>query len=230
MKFSELTPAEFIKRDNRFLAGVRLADGRVSTAYVPTTGRLTGVLKPGCRVWLEAAGEGQRKTPYTLVLSELENGNLCSVRAITANEVFAEALHIKQLDAFKVYDFVEGEVTIGHSRLDFRLANRSEVCWVEVKSVTYAEDGVGKFPDAPTARGAKHLDKLMQLAARGEQAGVVFIAQRPDVMSFTPLTAIDPHFADALHKASESGVAVHAYRCEVSVAQIHIAEAIPVIR
>ncbi len=229
MNLPELIPAEFIKRDNRFRAGVRLADGGLATAHVPTTGRLTGVLKPGCRVWLEPAGESRRKTPYSLVLSELETGSLCSVKATLANRLFEEALQHRALEAFKNYDRVEHEVPIGHSRLDFRLANREHVCWVEVKSVTYAEDGMGKFPDAPTARGSKHLEELGQLAALGEQACVVFVAQRPDVLSFTPFTDIDPLFTDTLRHVCAGGVAAHAYRCEVSIYQINIAEEIPVI-
>ena len=49
MKFGELVPATFIKKGNRFTAGVYLENGGATTAYVPTTGRLTGALRSGCR-------------------------------------------------------------------------------------------------------------------------------------------------------------------------------------
>jgi sugar fermentation stimulation protein A len=228
MKFGELVPATFVKRGNRFTAGVYLESGRVSTAFIPTTGRLTGALKSGCRVWLEPAENKERKTPYTLVLSELEGGGLCSVNATMANWLFREAMESQSLDVFP-YPTMAREVTFGHSRLDFRLSNEDENCWVEVKSVTYVENGVGMFPDAPTARGRKHLGELAKLASQGHRASVVFIAQREDARRFAPFERIDPEFAAALRRVHAVGVEVHAFRCNVSTEKVVIAEEIPII-
>lgn len=225
MDFSNLVPALFVKRGNRFTAGVRLASGGISTAFIPTTGRLTGVLIPGCRVWLEKAENPNRKTPYTLVLSELPGGGLCSTNAYLANVLFREAVEHGKLAAFP-YEMVENEVPLGHSRLDFRLSNPGETCWVEVKSVTYVETGVGMFPDAPTDRGRKHLGELEKLAAGGDRAYAVFIAQREDALTFTPYETVDPDFTDALRHAVKNGVEVHAYRCAVSTERIEIVEEI----
>lgn len=226
MQFSELIPAFFVKKGNRFTAGVRLEAGGVSTAFIPTTGRLTGVLTPGCKVWLEKAENPDRKTPYTLVLSELSGGGLCSTNAYLANVLFGEAVGKRSLTAFP-YETFENEVPIGHSRLDFRLSNAEEACWVEVKSVTYVENGVGLFPDAPTSRGRKHLGELEKLAENGDRACAVFVAQREDALTFAPYEAIDPEFAKALRHAVENGVEVHAYRCVVSPERVEIAEEIP---
>jgi sugar fermentation stimulation protein A len=227
MKFGELFPATFIKKGNRFTAGVYLESGGATTAYIPTTGRLTGALRPGCRVWLEAAENPDRKTPYTLVLSELADGGLCSVNAYMANWLFKEAMEQGALEAFP-YPSVETEVPYGRSRLDFRLSDGEAVCWVEVKSVTYAEDGVGRFPDAPTGRGRKHLGELEKLAAEGHRASAVFIAQREDAKKFAPFERIDPDFTAELRRVSEMGVEVHAFRCAVSTEEVVIAEEIEV--
>jgi sugar fermentation stimulation protein A len=227
MKFPELTPGVFIKRDNRFVAGVRLDDGKASSAFVPTTGRLTGVLRPGCRIWLEPASDPKRKTPFTLILAELENGGLCSINAIFANALFDEALQSGHLVAFP-YSQIEHEVSFGRSRLDFRLSNGPQACWVEVKSVTYVQDGLGMFPDAPTGRGRKHLGELAKLVDRGDKASVVFIAQRADAQRFEPFEAIDPEFAQTLRQVKAHGVAVHAYRCQVSLEGVEISAEIPV--
>lgn len=227
MNFPPLVPAVFIKRHNRFTAGVRLDSAGLTTAFIPTTGRLTGALRPGCRAWLQAANDPKRKTPFTLVLTELEHGGLCSVNAMMANRLFDEAVQRGSLAAF-TYATIENEVPFGHSRLDFRLSVGEEVCWVEVKSVTYAADGVGKFPDAPTARGRKHLEELAALAANGYRASVVFVAQRKDALSFEPYEAIDPAFAEVLGKVNRLGVEVHAYRCIVDIEGVEIAEEVPV--
>jgi sugar fermentation stimulation protein A len=227
MKFGDLAPATFIKRGNRFTAGVTLDSDGATTAYIPTTGRLTGALRPGCKVWLEAAENPDRKTPYTLVLSELVGGGLCSVNAYMANWLFKEAMALGALEAFP-YPTVEAEVPYGRSRLDFRLSDGEAVCWVEVKSVTYAEDGVGMFPDAPTGRGRKHLGELAKLAAEGHRASVVFIAQREDARRFVPFEQIDPDFTAELRRVSALGVEVHAFRCNVSTEEVVIAEEVPV--
>ncbi len=228
MKFGDLVAGTFVKRGSRFTAGVYLESGGVSTAFIPTTGRLTGALKPGCRVWLERAENKERKTPYTLVLSELEGGGLCSVNAIMANWLFDEAMQNRALDVFP-YPVVEREVTFGRSRLDFRLSDEDEFCWVEVKSVTYAAEGVGMFPDAPTARGHKHLGELAKLVKEGHRASVVFIAQREDVRSFAPFEQIDPDFAAELRRVSAEGVEVHAFRCDVSAEEVVIVEELQVL-
>ena len=226
MKFPPLTSAVFIKRDNRFTASVRLEGGTPTAAHVPTTGRLTGALVPGCRVWLEHVNNPKRKTPYTLLLTELEGGGLCSVNAITANWLFKEAVTHQQLTAFP-YEKIESEVPHGRSRLDFRLSQNGTICWVEAKSVTFVEDGIGRFPDAPTARGRRHLETLAKLAANGDKASVVFIAQRGDAECFSPYEAIDPEFAETLRQVHQAGVAVRAYRCDVSLDEIRIAAEIP---
>jgi sugar fermentation stimulation protein A len=227
LKFPVLHPAIFIKRNNRFTAEVRLAMGDLTTAHVPTTGRLTGALRPGCRTWLEPARNPGRKTAFTLVLSELQNGGLCSINAMMANRLFNEAFLKGKLEAFS-YERIEKEVTFDHSRLDFRLSDGKATCWVEVKSVTFATNRVGMFPDAPTSRGRKHLGELAKLVSLGQAASVVFIAQREDAERFAPFTAIDPDFAAALRRVHQEGVEVHAYRCDVTTERIKIAEEIPV--
>lgn len=227
MQLPPLIEATFVHRPNRFTAGVRLADGGVSRAYVPNTGRLTGALHPGGRVWLAPAEDPARKTPYTLVLTELPGGGLCSVNASLANDLFAEAVQDGALAKFP-FSGAAREVQVGRSRLDFKLSSGDKICWVEVKSVTYVKDGVGMFPDAPTARGRRHLQELAKLAARGDRACAVFVAQREDAEKFMPFEAVDPDFTEILRQVHDAGVEVIAYRCDVSLEAVTITEEIPV--
>ncbi len=228
INYPALTPGIFVQRNNRFTGQVALNDGSSVTAYIPTTGRLSGVLQKDATVWLSYSDSPHRKTAYTLVLAELKHGGLCSVNAFLANQLYAKAVKHKHLDAF-LYPNIENEITLGHSRLDFRLTQGAEVCWVEVKSVTYVEDGIGKFPDAPTARGKRHLETLAARAATGERASVVFICQREDASQFAPFKEIDPIFAEVLQQVHTMGVEVHAYRCKVSLKAIEIADEIQVL-
>jgi len=227
MKFPELIPAEFIFRPSRFTASVHLYDGKAAYAHVPTTGRLTGVLEPNCRVWLSKAANSKRKTPYNLVLAGLESGGYCSVNATLANRLFADALTEGSIPAFQ-YDLIKKEVTIGQSRLDLRLTKDDQTCWIEIKAVTFVAERIGMFPDAPTSRGRKHMEELAELVRGGDRASIVFVAQREDVECFMPHEEIDPEFAEKLREVHRAGVEVHAYRCEVSLEEIRVADEIPV--
>ncbi len=226
MNFPTMVQGVFLKRQNRFVADVMIKN-KISKAYVPTTGRLTGVLVPGSKVWLEPAQKANRKTPYTLLLAELPEGGLCGIKAINANLLFRECVTGLQIKAF-AYPDLQSEVTFGHSRIDFLLTDGNDRCWVEVKSVTYVAHGIGGFPDAPSRRATKHLNELIKLSEQGIRTSIVFIVQRQDADSFSPLTEIDPSFSETLAKAHAGGVEIHAFRCHVSLDQIKIAEAIPV--
>jgi sugar fermentation stimulation protein A len=220
-----LVPGRFVRRDNRFRATVTV-EGVTAWAHVPNSGRLTELFTLGRRVWLAPAAAPQRKTGYDLKLVEYA-GELVSVDARLPNPLFAEALEAAQLEAFP-HDTFAREVTCGESRLDFQLQGRAGRCWVETKSVTLVEEGVALFPDAPTARGRRHLATLQAQRRAGTAAAVVFIVQRADAYALRPHPTADPAFAAALRAAACAGVAVHAYRCYVSLSEIRIEEEIAV--
>ncbi len=56
--------------------------------------------------------------------------------------------------------------SVENSRIDIYLANEYEDCYVEVKGVTLVNNNIAIFPDAPTERGRKHLQKLIKLKKR----------------------------------------------------------------
>ena len=221
MKLPTLIPAEFVWRNTRFTAAVRV-DGKPAEVHVANTGRLPGLLNPGVRV----AGNPKRKTPYDLKLVE-HNGVLVSLDTRLPNYLFKEAVQAGLLPEFN-YPEIKLEQKLGNSRIDAYLSSPEGVCWVETKSVTLVENAIGMFPDAPTSRGRKHLLELAQSLSNGVRAAVVFIVQRSDVEVFKPHRAIDPAFSDSLAIVAQQGVAVRAYRCAVSTSEIRIVNDIPV--
>ena len=226
MRFPDLIPAEFIWRDNRFTAAVRL-DGKITRAHIANSGRLPGLFIPDGRVWLTPVDKPNRKTKFDLKLVEMD-GSLISVDARLPNPLFAEALREKQLGGF-VYKYVQPEAKLGKSRMDFRLSNDDEVCWVETKSVTLVENRIAMFPDAPTARGRRHLQELAESVINGDQAAVVFVVQRSDAEQFMPNTSIDPEFTQELINAVTIGVVAKAFLCNITMKSIKLMEEIPVI-
>jgi len=221
-----LLPATFIRRDNRFRATVRLDEQDVG-AHVANSGRLHDLFIPNRPVWLHPAANPARKTRYDLKLVQTPAG-LVSVDARLPNALFAEAVTAGRLPEF-AYDDIRPEVRYGDSRLDFRLAGPTGACWVEVKSVTLVDAGVARFPDAPTARGSRHLRELVAIASQGQRAAVVFIVQREDATAFAPAAAVDLLFAQTLARAAAAGVEVRAYACRVTMEEITLARALPVL-
>ncbi len=241
MRFPPLVEGRFIRRLNRFAALVDV-DRQEHTAHVPNSGRLGELLVAGCRVLLApavsasaaAAGGAARKTAYDLALVDTGGGNLSSIDARLPNKLLAEALAAGRLPQFAAYPVIRPEQTYGESRLDFRLEAEALAdrpaggCYLETKSATLVVDGVAMFPDAPTARGVKHLRSLMAARADGYRAAVVFVIQRSDAGAFAPHDAADPLLGAALREAVAGGVAVYAYRCRVDETAIALADALPV--
>jgi len=225
MQFPELVQGYFLRRDNRFRATV-VVEGQEAWAHVPNSGRLTDLFVPDRPVWLARATHPDRKTGYDMKLVEIPTG-LVSVDARLPNSLFAEAVETGNLAGFS-YPKIEREVTVGRSRIDFRLSGAQGICWVETKSVTLMDDGIARFPDAPTERGSKHLRELMAVCRAGDQAAVVFVIQRSDARAFAADEQTDPVFAATLSEAAAAGVDVRAYTCRVSHKTISIMDEIPV--
>jgi len=215
-----------MRRDNRFRVTVIVA-GESVAAHLPNSGRLAELLTPGRLCRLARFDNPRRKTRFDLMLVEY-GGVLVSVDARLPNSLLAEALSSGWLDPFQGYTRFEREVRLGKSRLDFRLSGPAGVCWVEVKSVTLVEEGVARFPDAPTARGTRHLRELTEAVSRGDEAAVVFVVQRADARRFAPHDGADEAFGVALREAASAGVGVYAWTCAVSQRAITIARPVPV--
>lgn len=224
MDIPSLVSGRFINRDNRFRATVDVA-GRRSWAHVPNSGRLGELLTPGRPIWLAPAADISRKTAFDLRLVEYDSV-LVSVDARLPNPLFAEALAAGRLKEFD-YPEIAREVSHGASRLDFRLSGPAGTCWIETKSVTLVENGIAMFPDAPTARGRKHLLSLLDRYNAGERAAVVFVIQRPDAQSFSPHSSADPDFSATLIQVAMAGVEVRAYTCDVALGHIQLHKEVP---
>ena len=228
MQFPPLVEGRFIKRLNRFAALVDV-DKREYMAHVPNSGRMHELLVPGFRVLLIPAPEGTtRKTAFDLALVDIGH-TLSSADARLPNKLVAEAIREGRLPQFAEYPHVRPESTFGESRLDFFLEGPEGSCYVETKSVTLVEDGVGLFPDAPTLRGVKHLHSLMAAMDAGHRAGVMFVIQRADADAFAPHDTADPLLGETLRAAMARGVEVWAYRCRVDERSIALSDEIPVL-
>lgn len=196
-------------------------------AHVANSGRLAELLHPDNTVFLSPVPPGRRrKTSYDLALVEVD-GILVSADARLPNALVHEAVDEGRLPQFAGYTHIRREVRWAESRLDLLLTGDEGSCYVEVKSVTLVENGTALFPDSPTERGRRHLDSLSSAVRSGHRAAVVFVVQRPDAETFAPNEEADPAFCHTLREASDGGVETYAYRCNVSLREVEVADELP---
>lgn len=220
--------SEFIARPNRFQAYVNI-NGVETMVHVPNTGRCKEILIPGCTVILRQEDNPNRKTKYDLIAA-YKNGVLINIDSQIPNKVVEEALKEKRIKSLDKYGRVEREKTFGNSRFDFKLTDELESeCYVEVKGVTLEDDGKAMFPDAPTARGKKHLLELVEVKKSGKDAAIIFLIQIENVKYFTPNDIMDEDFSEALRFAEKNGVCVMAYNCKIGEKFITLDNTIPVV-
>lgn len=212
MTYQTIKRGVFVARPNRFIAHVEV-DGQLEICHVKNTGRCKELLLPGVTVILEESQNPARKTRYDLV-AVYKGERLINMDSQAPNQAVGEWLRDGGL--MERVTLVKPECTFGASRFDFYVEAGERRAFVEVKGVTLEQDGVVLFPDAPTARGAKHLRELADARAAGYEAYVLFVIQMEDCRYFTPNRATDPAFADALSAAVAAGVEVRAVTCRVA--------------
>ncbi len=229
-----LIPATLVRRYKRFLADVVLPDGREVTAHVANPGSMIGLAAPGSRVWLSRSDNAKRKLAHSWELVEVDFGGgleLVGVNTAHPNHIVAEAIAAGLIPELAGYTSARREVTYGaNSRVDLLLEDpRRAACYVEVKNVhLMRRQGLAEFPDAVTARGAKHLAELATMAVLGCRAVMLFLIQIGSAERFALAADIDPTYAHAFERACAAGVEALAYRCKVSAEDICLAGPVPI--
>ncbi len=224
MKYREMVPGRFLSRPNRFVARVEI-DGREETVHVKNTGRCRELLPPGAKVWCAEADQTNRKTKYDLITVQ-KGQYLINMDSQAPNTAVREWLEAGGLGKM---DLIRPEKKFGESRFDFYLEQDGKGMFLEVKGVTLEENGVCRFPDAPTQRGAKHLRELVAAKAAGYDAGVLFVIQMKPVRYLRPNDETDPQFGRALREAAAAGVKVMAVDCLVTEDSMVIGDWVPVM-
>ncbi len=159
----------------------------------------------------------QSETRYDLV-SVYKNDELINIDSMAPNHIFREWA-VKN-EFFGKDAVFKPERKYGNSRFDYFVTRGERRIFVEVKGVTLENNGVASFPDAPTERGVKHLNELCLAAREGFEAYVFFVIQMKNIKCFVPNRQTHPEFADALLKASESGVKIFAIDCIVKPGEV----------
>ncbi len=227
--WGDLTTGTLIQRYKRFLADVRLADGSVVTAHTANTGAMLGCSEPGRQVWLSHHDTPGRKLKYTLEMIDMPD-SLVGVNTGVPNRLVKAAALAGKIAGLPFPAEVKSEVKCGASRLDLlvRAKNQPDT-YVEIKNCTLVEQSIARFPDAVSARGARHLEELALLAKQGMGAVIFVLVQRHDAGRFSPADAIDPLWGQTLRRVVNEGVRLLVYSVCMTTESIRLDQMLPVM-
>ena len=224
MIYENISPAIFLDRPNRFIAHVQL-EGKPVVCHVKNTGRCRELLVPGCTVYVQYCPGPKRKTVYDLIAVQ-KGEKLINMDAAAPNAVFREWLSAGG-PGF-VPETIRPEYRYGDSRFDFFFTHENRCALAEAKGVTLEENGIVRFPDAPTQRGVKHLLGLSRAVQDGWECWAVFIIQMSQVRHFEPNWTTHPAFGEALCQAQAAGVKLLALDCRVEPNRLQVLGSVPI--
>jgi sugar fermentation stimulation protein A len=216
MKYKKIISGEFVSRPNRFIAHVTI-QGQTQICHVKNTGRCKELLQPGSMVYLEESDNQNRKTKYDLVAVK-KGDMMVNMDSNAPNKVVQEWLNTESCPILEGAEnrYIKPECKYGNSRVDFYVEADDRKIFIEVKGVTLEDNGVARFPDAPSQRAIKHVEELAAAVEKGYESYVIFVIQMKGAQYFTPNEDTHPQFGKALREAARKGVHVLAYDCKVT--------------
>jgi len=230
MEFTKsLIKGKLIKRYKRFFTDVQLGK-EIVTAHCPNTGSMKGLLDEGNEVYLLPNNDPRRKLKYGLEIIKSRK-NLVGVNTHMANRIVEHGLKNNLVNELKNNEIIKPEVFFNkETRFDFLLERKGQKMFVEVKNVTlFRNKDTAEFPDAPTARGIKHLLTLIDAIKKSYKTYLIFLVQIQNMKYFKIAKDIDAKYYKNYLKAKKAGVNFLAYRCDISSKRIFIDEKLKII-
>ena len=219
MKFTNsLLKGKLIKRYKRFFVDVEV-NNKVITAHCPNTGSMLGLLNKGNNVWVSKVDDPKRKLKFTLEMIKF-NKKITGVNTHRANRIVEHGLRYKLFKEFVSVKNIKPEFKYSEdTRFDFLC----DKYLIEVKNVTLNRDSdIAEFPDAVTARGSKHLKKLVESIKFGYKPYVLFLVQIQNISKFRIAKDIDSDYYNNFIEAKKKGLNFIAYRCKLNSKEIVI--------
>ena len=230
MEFTKsLIKGKLIKRYKRFFTDVQLGK-EIVTAHCPNTGSMKGLLDEGNEVYLLPNNDPKRKLKYGLEIIKSRK-NLVGVNTHMANRIVEHGLKNNLVNELKNNEIIKPEVFFNkETRFDFLLQRKGQKMFVEVKNVTlFRNKDTAEFPDAPTARGIKHLLTLIDAIKKSYKTYLIFLVQIQNMKYFKIAKDIDEEYYNSYLIAKKAGVNFLAYRCDISSKKIFIDKKLKII-
>lgn len=230
MRFDqELLAGTVLHREAKSLAEVCLSTGEEITAHCINPGSLKSCLAVGSRVLVSVHESPRRRFKHQIEIA-YAGRTAVGVHAGRPSKLVTDAIMQGKIAALMGYATMRrGARAVRDDSIDFLLeGNGLRTCYICVKSVSMAAEGIAYYPDDKVPRGPENLTVLTDLVREGSRAMMVFIIQRNDVESFRPADHIDAEYALAFRDAVARGVETLCYRAKVTKKGIEIDKLIPV--
>lgn len=217
IKMLSLKEGLFINRPNRYVAEVDI-EGENTWVHVHDPGRLKELLYPGNSCYVKFEPGEHRKTKWDMIAAS-KDGEYVLIHSGYHRYIAKAILENHEINPFGPIKALRAEVKHGQSRIDFlaQMEANSDELWIEVKGCSLSESGLALFPDAPTSRGTRHLEELIEIKKNGHRAGVLLLVLSK-AERFAPNKSTDPKFYNAFYAAQNAGVEIHPVRVELNIA------------
>lgn len=228
MKYKNIKKAKFLSRENRFVAKIQI-DDKIELCHIKNTGRCKELFINGVDIFVQHNESLDRKTKYSLIC--VKKGDiLINIDSQIPNYVAKEAIEKGVIKQIKNVTYLKTEVKYKNSRFDIYFETKEgKKAFLEVKGVTLEENGVVKFPDAPSERAIKHIKELIEAKKEGYDVYVLFVIQLKGVKHFEPNKQTHYAFYETLKQALNEGVNVLAYDCVVKQDEIFLKDEVLVL-
>ncbi len=228
MKYDNMKPAKFINRKNRFIAEIEI-DNKIELCHVKNTGRCKELLIKGADIFVQESFNVNRKTKYSLICVK-KRDLLINMDSQIPNYVVKEAIEKGIINEIENVENIKQEVKYKNSRFDIYFETKQgKKSFMEIKGVTLEDNGIVRFPDAPSERAIKHINELIDAKKEGYETYILFVIQLKNVKYFEPNKKTHYKFYEAIKNAKDKGVHILAYDCFVSYNEIFLKDKVDVI-
>lgn len=211
MKISSLIKVKYISRPNRFTVEFKNEKNEIELAHLHDPGRLKELLIADTDIlikYIPTYKKTGRKTKYDVISAKYQ-GEWVLLNSSYHNQLVSEIIKGKKINEIKDFHIHKPEYTYKNSRLDFLLKDdMNNDLYLEVKGCTLVEEGLAKFPDAPTKRGKKHVDELIKIRKKSLNSAIIILILQNTAKFFTPNFETDKAFSDSLKEAYENDVKI----------------------
>jgi sugar fermentation stimulation protein A len=217
-------------RPNRFIGIVDIPalDLQGERVHVHDPGRLKELLFSGARVLLRREEKQTRKTKWDIIAAAWGERWIL-VHTGYHRRITEHLLKNASISPFGRLRTIRSEVSVGKSRIDFLVTQEDGTrTLIEVKGCTLTQNGIALFPDAPTERGRRHLETLMDQRKEGLNTAFIILIFRSDSRCFLPNLETDPRFSETFYRARREGVNIYPLVFEYRDGTIYYLKEIPV--
>jgi len=200
----------FLTRPNRFVSEIKY-NHQVKSAHIHDPGRLKELLIKGREVLFT---DSRGKLDY--YVKAVKNGEDWIVIDTAIHSKIALRVFPYLSDTAKAKE-IRKEVKIGKSRIDFVLDGVP----LEVKGVTLVKGDLALFPDAPTERGTRHVQEII------DNNGMLLFLVFRKASRFKPNFETDPKFSEKLSEAREKNIKINVVQLSFDGKTIYFDGTIP---